>query len=53
LNEIASSHLTRLTFCGILYKVAKDTNAIGSMSGHAEGSKALAHYRDFDEEKKI
>jgi len=52
LNEIASSHLARRTFCGILYKEAKDPNAIGSMSGHAEGSKAFARYRDIDEEMK-
>jgi len=53
LNEVASSHLARRTFCGNLYKKVKDPNLVGSMSGHAEGSKAFARYRDIDEEMKI
>lgn len=52
LNEIASSHLARRTFCGLLYKEVKDPNVVGSMSGHAEGSKAFARYRDIDEDMK-
>lgn len=51
LNEIASSHLARRTFCGLLYKEVKDPNVVGSMSGRAEGSKAFARYRDIDEER--
>jgi integrase len=52
LNEVASSHLARRTFCGNLYKKVKDPNLVGSLSGHAEGSKAFARYRDIDEEMK-
>lgn len=53
LNEIASSHLARRTFIGNLYKKVKDPNLIGSMSGHKEGSKAFARYREIDEQDKI
>jgi hypothetical protein len=53
LNEIASSHLARRTFCGNLYKKVKDPNLIGSMSGHVNGSKAFARYREIDEQDKI
>jgi integrase len=52
LNEIASSHLARRTFCGNLYKKVKDPNLVGALSGHKEGSKAFARYRDIDEEMK-
>ncbi len=52
LNEIASSHLARRTFIGNLYKQVKDPNLIGSMSGHSEGSRAFARYRDIDDEMK-
>jgi len=52
LNEIASSHLARRTFIGNMYKKVKDPNLVGSLSGHAEGSKAFARYRDIDEEMK-
>ena len=48
LNEIASSHIARRTFIGNLYSQVKDPNLIGSMSGHAEGSKAFVRYRDID-----
>ena len=50
INEEASSHLARKTFIGNLYKKVKDPNIIGKMSGHSEGSKAFARYRDIDEE---
>lgn len=50
INEIASSHMARRTFCGILYKKTKDPNVIGKMSGHVEGSKAFARYRDIDDD---
>jgi len=49
LNEIASSHLARRTFIGNLYKKVQDPNLIGSMSGHVEGSKAFARYREIDD----
>lgn len=50
LNEIASSHLARRTFIGNLYKQVKDPNLIAKLSGHTEGSKAFARYRDIDED---
>ena len=50
LNEIASSHLARRTFIGNLYKQVKDPNLIAKLSGHSEGSKAFARYRDIDED---
>jgi integrase len=52
LNEIASSHLARRTFIGNLYKQVKDPNLVGSLSGHREGSKAFARYRDIDDDIK-
>ena len=52
INEIASSHFARRTFVGNLYKKVKDPNLVGSLSGHQEGSKAFARYRDIDEEMK-
>lgn len=52
LYEIASSHLARRTFVGNLYKKVQDPNLIGALSGHVEGSKAFARYRDIDEEMK-
>lgn len=52
LNELASSHLARRTFIGNLYKKVKDPNLVGSLSGHKEGSKAFARYRDIDEDMK-
>lgn len=52
LNEIASSHLARRSFVGNLYKKVKDPNLVGALSGHKEGSKAFARYRDIDEEMK-
>ena len=50
LNEVASSHLARRCFIGNLYKQVKDPNLIGKLSGHSEGSRAFARYRDIDEE---
>ena len=52
LNEVASSHLARRTFCGNLYKKVRDPNLVGALSGHTDGSKAFARYRDIDEEMK-
>ena len=52
INEVASSHLARRTFVGNLYKKVKDPNLVGSLSGHKEGSKAFARYRDIDDEMK-
>lgn len=50
--DIASSHLARRTFVGNLYKKVKDPNLVGSLSGHKEGSKAFARYRDIDDDIK-
>ncbi len=52
LYEVASSHMARRTFIGNLYKKVKDPNLVGSLSGHKEGSKAFARYRNIDEEMK-
>lgn len=52
LYEVASSHLARRTFVGNLYRQIKDPALIGSMTGHVEGSKAFARYRDIDDQIK-
>lgn len=52
INTIATSHMARRTFVGNLYKKVKDPNLVGSLSGHKEGSKAFARYRDIDEDMK-
>lgn len=53
INKIASSHLARRCFVGNLYKQVKDPNLVGSLSGHKEGSKAFARYREIDKTMKI
>ena len=52
LNEVASSHLARRTFVGNLYKQVKDQNLVSAMSGHEDGSRAFARYRNIDDEIK-
>jgi len=52
INEVASSHLARRCFVGNLYKQVKDPNLVGALSGHKEGSKAFARYREIDEDIK-
>lgn len=52
INEVASSHMARRTFVGNLYKKVKDPNLVASLSGHAEGSKAFARYREIDDDIK-
>jgi integrase len=52
LNEVASSHIARRTFIGNLYSKVQDPNVVGSMSGHVEGSKAFARYRNIDDKIK-
>lgn len=49
LNEIASSHLARRTFIGNTYLYTPDPNIISKMSGHVEGSKAFARYRNIED----
>lgn len=51
--EVATSHMARRTFVGNLYKQVKDPNLVGALSGHKEGSKAFARYRDIDEDMKV
>lgn len=48
--DIASSHMARRTFIGNLYKKVKAPNLVGKLSGHCEGSKAFARYRDIDDD---
>ena len=50
--EVASSHMARRTFIGNLYKKVKDPNLVGSLSGHAEGSRAFTRYREIDDDIK-
>lgn len=52
INEIASSHLARRCFVGNLYKQVKDPNLVGALSGHCDGSRAFARYREIDEDMK-
>lgn len=52
LYEVVSSHMARRTFIGNIYKRVKDPNLIGALSGHKEGSKAFARYREIDEDMK-
>lgn len=52
INEVASSHMARRTFVGNLYKKVRDPNLVGSLSGHKEGSRAFARYREIDEDIK-
>ena len=50
INPKASSHLARHTFIGNLYKETPDPNIIGKLSGHKEGGRAFARYRDIDDD---
>ncbi|MBR1789740.1 MAG: recombinase [Bacteroidaceae bacterium] len=52
LNEIASNHMCRRTFIGCLYEKRPDPSIIAAMSGHAEGSRAFARYRNVTSEVK-
>lgn len=48
--DVGSSHMARRTFIGNLYKKVKDPNLVGKLSGHCEGSRAFARYRDIDDD---
>jgi len=48
--DVATSHMARRNFIGNLYKKVKDPNLVGKLSGHCEGSKAFARYRDIDDD---
>lgn len=52
LYAVASSHMARRNFIGNIYKKIQDPNAIASMTGHVEGSRAFARYRHIDDELK-
>lgn len=52
ISEVASSHMARRTFIGNLYKKVKDPLLISSLTGHVNGSRAFARYREIDEETK-
>lgn len=45
LYEVASSHMARRTFVGVLYCAGVKDDVIGSMSGHKEGSNSFKRYR--------
>lgn len=49
--DLASSHMARRVFVGSLYKKGVKNEIIGSMSGHALGSKAFSRYHDIDKEQ--
>ena len=42
----------RRNFCGNLYEAGFRDSDIASMSGHAEGSKAISRYRKVSDETK-
>lgn len=52
INEVASSHIARRTFVGNLYKKVKDPSLVGALSGHKDGSRAFARYREIDDDLK-
>jgi integrase len=51
LCDIASSHMARRTFIGILHRTHKN-EVIAAMSGHKKDSRAFARYYDIDDEVK-
>lgn len=50
--DFVTTHMARKTFIGNLYSQVQDPNLIGALSGHREGSKAFARYRNIDEDLK-
>lgn len=50
--DYAASHMARKTFIGNIYSQVQDPSLICALSGHREGSKVLARYRNIDEELK-
>lgn len=52
LSEVASSHMGRRNFCGNLYEAGYRDADIAAMSGHSEGSHAIARYRRVSNETK-
>lgn len=50
LHTVASSHMARRTFIGVMYKAGHSPEKIGKMSGHVKNSRAIARYYEIDEE---
>jgi integrase len=48
LHELATTHLARRTFAGLLYNNGVKDGIIASMTGHSEHSKAFVRYRKID-----
>lgn len=49
--DVASSHMARRTFIGILHRKVKN-EVIGSMSGHSANSKAFSRYYNIEDDTK-
>lgn len=47
-KQLAEADMARRTFIGNVYKSVKDPAIVGAMSGHKDGSRAFARYRDID-----
>lgn len=52
LCDVVSSHMARRCFIGNIYKKVKDQNLISPFTGHKEGSRAFARYREIDDNLK-
>ena len=52
LCDVATTHTARKTFIGNLHKKVKDSSLVASLSGHTDGSRAFARYREIDMEMK-
>ena len=50
--EVLSSHSARKAFVGNMYKNVKDPNLVCALTGHKEGSRAFARYREIGEDMK-
>lgn len=48
LFDVASTHLARRTFSGLMYNAGHKDDVIASMTGHSENSKAFKRYRAVD-----
>lgn len=48
LYDVATTHLARRTFAGLMYAAGQKDDIIASMTGHSENSKAFTRYRAID-----
>jgi len=48
LHKVATTHLARRTFAGLMYSAGIKDDIIASMTGHSENSKAFTRYRSID-----